>query len=60
MDGLVTIPAPFAVPSIAAECGSKARLSEHMDVRVRAGPLAARSAGRSDSLDANQNTAAGA
>jgi hypothetical protein len=51
MDGLVTIPAPFAapfaVPSIAAESGSKARLSEHTDVRVRAGPLEARSAGAS-------------
>ena len=60
-DGRIrTIPAPFAVPSIAAESGSKARLSEHTDVRVRAGPLAARSAGHSDSLDVNQNAAAGA
>ena len=38
-------PRAVAVPSIAAESGSKARMSEHMDVRVRAGPLAARSTG---------------
>jgi len=33
-------------PSIAATSGSKARMSEHKDVRVRAGPLGARSAGQ--------------
>jgi hypothetical protein len=33
-------------PSIAAASGSKARMSEHKDVRVRAGPLGARSAGQ--------------
>ena len=41
--------APFAVPSIAAGSGSKARMSEHTEVRVRAGPLSARSTGHSDS-----------
>ena len=59
MDGLAH-PGAVAVPSIAAESGSKARMSEHTDVRVRAGPLSARSAGDSDSLDANQNAASGA
>ena len=53
-------PGAVAVPSIAAESGSKARMFEHTDVRVRAGPLEARSAGHSDSLDVNQNVAAGA
>ena len=53
-------PGAVAVPSIAAESGSKARMFEHRDVRVRAGPLAARSAGDSDSLDANQNATSGA
>ncbi len=33
-------------PSIAAPSGSKARMFEHRDVRVRAGPLGARSAGK--------------
>ncbi|MBS0383033.1 MAG: hypothetical protein JSR56_11435 [Proteobacteria bacterium] len=33
-------------PSIAAASGSKARMSEHTDVRVRAGPLGARGAGK--------------
>ncbi len=39
-------PAPCMTPSIAAPSGSKARMSEHRDVRVRAGPLGARSAGQ--------------
>jgi hypothetical protein len=44
MDGLAH-PGAVAVPSIAAESGSKARMSEHTDVQVRAGPLLARSTG---------------
>ena len=38
-------------PSIAAPSGSKARMSEHRDVRVRAGPLGARSAGKFQGQD---------
>gem|GEM_PF-1996449 len=39
-------PRPCATPSIAAPSGSKARMFEHKDVRVRAGPPGARSAGK--------------
>src|SRR6185312_14848432 len=41
-------------PSIAATSGSKARLSEHRDVRVRAGPLGARWDGKSRQPDVGE------
>jgi hypothetical protein len=37
---------PCTMPSIAAAVGSKARMFEHRDVRVRASPLGARSTGK--------------
>src|SRR5574337_1935798 len=37
---------PCTTPSIAAPSGSKARMFEHRDVRVRAGPLGVRSTGK--------------
>ncbi|MBS0432954.1 MAG: hypothetical protein JSS21_11205 [Proteobacteria bacterium] len=42
-----SFPAPCMTPSIAAGRAGKARMSEHMDVRVRAGARSARSAGKS-------------
>ncbi|MDE2270937.1 MAG: hypothetical protein KGJ94_03005 [Xanthomonadaceae bacterium] len=47
-------------PSIAAPCGSKARMFEHMDVRARAGPLGARSAGKFRQHDVAETAMAGA
>src|SRR5690242_14781724 len=41
-------------PSIAAPSGSKARLFEHRDVRVRAGPLGARCDGKSSQPDVGE------
>src|SRR5690348_13771170 len=47
-------------PSIAAPSGSKARLLERMDARVRAGPLGARSAGESSQPDVGETVMPGA
>jgi len=46
--------------SIAAPTESKARLFEHKDVRVRAGPLGARSAAESSQPDVDETVMPGA
>src|SRR5690348_1815224 len=46
--------------SIAAPSGSKARLFEHSDVRVRAGPLGARSTAESSQPDVGETVMPGA
>jgi hypothetical protein len=51
---------PCATPSIAAPSGSKARMFEHRDVRVRAGPLGARSAGKFRQQDVAETVVSGA
>jgi hypothetical protein len=51
---------PCTTPSIAAASGSKARMFEHRDVRVRAGPLAARSAGELRQHDVAETVVPGA
>ena len=51
---------PCTTPSIAAPSGSKARMFEHMDVQVRAGPLGARSAGKSRQHDVAETVVPGA
>src|SRR6185437_6297416 len=53
-------PRPCATPSIAAPSGSKARMSEHRDVRVRAGPLGAKCDGRSSQPDVGSTVMSGA
>jgi len=58
MDGRVEVifPSRRTVPSIAAPSAGKARLFEHTDVRVRAGALGARCAGKSDEHDVRSIT----
>ena len=51
---------PCTTPSIAAPSGSKARMFEHRDVRVRAGPLGARSTGAFRQHDVAETVVPGA
>jgi len=62
MDGRVEVsfPALSRCRSDEVERGSKARLSEHKDVRVRAGPLGARCDGESSQPDVGETVMPGA